>query len=375
MPRTGDEGPESPFDYLLDRFLLFAGRYTPRPLRDGIYYSLFAVSPELPTTLSKTFEFPGTKAGLARVFLATLAIAFGFTALMCALSGTLNADSDPATIRFFEDKWNLWLYLLVCPTYVSLCVHIMDLAARHWGKRAVREASPRLKKLRRSRLFFTVVLVVVCSTLFVTNYLYNAVNTPAAYNGVPVTYWFLQAGDGGRILNQAGFFYVILNFMLISITFVAVMAYVALLLDALSIVNNLELGKCGSAATVVGELNAYLGAMLVAKWLAAVYIINIFIWTLSPIGAATSDNLIMSVGGLVLVGWLGTMLPRIYMERRLRLYRQQCEDAGVPPEDLRLLPVKAMRWGQLVDVVLGASFIWAFLDIDPIRDPFQMIFG
>jgi hypothetical protein len=294
---------------------------------------------------------------------------------LSAVSGTLLPDQDSATIQFLEDKWNVFLYLFVCPAYVSLCFHIMGLAGKHWGRRTTIGDTPRVKKRRRSRLFFATLLVTAFSIMFVTNFLFDAVHAPSTYHGIVVKYWYLQAAGGQPVLNQAGFFYVILNFILISITFLAVFAYVALLLDALSTVASLELGQCANAREIVIELDPYLSAMLVAKWVAAVYIVNIFVWSFSPGSSATSANLAFSVGGVVLVGWLGTMFPRIYLERRLRLYRRQCEEAGVAAEDLQLLPARSMRSAKVVDFLLGLSFVWAYFGVDPIRDPFRLVFG
>lgn len=410
MPNSDNEASlgETVFGSLLSgaAFLL------PGPVKRGIYYSLFAITPEFPTTFWGTFNHQGAQSRWLRTFLAVLLLGMGFCLFTTWMSGTLIWDDDPGTLQFGEDIWNIGLYLTIVPLYMAFCVHLIGLAARYWAMPR-RHASPsdENRKRNRARFFWCIIWIFCIAILFVSNYLYDAIFADT----IEVRYWFLSQRDGQQYVNQSGFFYIIFNFVLISFTLAAVFCYVSLVLDAMSAAKLIGTPGLRTAEEVVYAFHSFFGAMLTAKWLAVIYIFNILIWQLSPLAAGTGENFWLSVGAILLMGWLGTLLPRIYIEKKLRHYRRELEamrtryvderarydleisriaqrnwlqkispwdkptfpaPPSPPPEfgKIELLPRRAAIAGQVADTLGGLTFLFSVFGHDILTSPLRALF-
>ncbi len=269
--------------------------------------------------------------------LVTIFFCFFVTAFFAWRSGTLlpvslAAPSEGAAITFLSDPWNVVLYLLVVPLYVSCAVFLVYITALSWKRlnAVYAESVPSPSFWSSStRLigFFTISFVI--SGFYTSEYLADLADPKVT----KYLYWFFDPNvTAVRTLNRAGYYYVFLNSVLLFITAMAAFSYVALSIEIF------RFGKCvpefvaavgrnaGDAAegrqaalltaeTRIQEtLDEYAYSYIVAKVLVATYAVNVVIWQLSP--ASRVNNVDSAIVALAIIGLIFLVIPRLYLNSR-----------------------------------------------------------
>lgn len=264
-----------------------------------------------------------TAAAAAHVF------CFWGTILLTYLSDTLNGK-DPLVFYFSQDHFNLFLYFLVCPLYVGAAASIVRIAASSWSEIAAiadKAGKPDLSVRHPARTWVFCFLVLAIACGLTISYMHSAIGvlTPRAF-------WFetRPAILGQPSFNLAGVYYIILNFSLLCITMIGVMSYVSLGMEATrwvdGVFSNCGVGDDGNRLEDGQDslsdlhfqaerevLKSFSLAFSFAKILTIMYIINIMVWELSPLGG-NSFNMLVALLAVYFIGGYLVILPHDYIE-------------------------------------------------------------
>ena len=343
-----------------DRAYQFAERYTPPVLLDGFYYAIFSLTPEVPRNLWITFHSKEQERFLLRVFLFALMFTFPFTAMLTALSGRLMWDADPATLEFLEDRWNIILYVLVCPAYIALCAGIIGLSAEFWAHRPGTShvaASPEAL-IRPIRFLAATFFIFVAASFFTSQYQYDLLFNPK----LTTHYWFIDINNGVKTLNRAGFYYIILNFVLLFVSLSGALCYTSLAVQAVRDAARLNIQDCGEIEAVAARFKHFQLAALLGRMLVICFMLNTVIWKRSPLAGATQTNVVATIVLILLVGVVGTRLPQMYIERRFAWLTRECAAAGMTGGPLAL-PTSGSRWMRIISNSLKGFITVGFIGL------------
>ncbi|HEU0143255.1 MAG TPA: hypothetical protein VFQ47_00585, partial [Nitrososphaera sp.] len=112
--------------------VMFFERFVKGPLR-AIFVQLFlTISPSIPVDLRKSLREMDPKWLFSVVYGIALFFCFFVTAFLCFIEGTL-FGSDPTRRYFVEDGWNIFLYIVVCPTYCALSCCLIARTIIEWS--------------------------------------------------------------------------------------------------------------------------------------------------------------------------------------------------------------------------------------------------
>lgn len=320
-------------------------KHAPRRLRrfTGFLFLLFAsITPAVPVDLRR---HSGSNLGW-RVFWVSALICFlydfGMTAAFTYFCGTLYGH-DPNVMYFLNDHANLVDYFIICPAYVGASCWIIYLllskskfiagladelsgALRHRpaehaqrGKKG-QANSTTWHYVRHHVLFPILVLAFTVGSTW--SYIHDILNSSA----ITRRYWFMS--DPGttahRHLNMAGYHYVVLNFLLLLVTVIAVMSFFRMFIETVRVGNNIhpESGRLPCRFTDLRRnLSHFTEAYIVAKALCLVYVFNIFTWEFSDLVVA-KNNLNVARGMISAMALLFISFPRYFVEYKWQLCRQ-----------------------------------------------------
>lgn len=305
----------------------------------------------------------------AAIFVAALIQCLLLTALMSGLSGTFDAVPG-CSVEFREDEWNFWLYLLVCPAYVTLCIRLVLLSMERDPGQLRPLAGTTASQTRR--VFLCVFLVSMFASLAITNYVNDAMN-PAV---VEPSYWFLDVINGVRRLNGAGLYYVVLNFALLFITFLGGAAFISISIDGIRLSRELfDSGTPMELPTYTLRLNRLLVAYFFGTLLAACYSINIFIWQDSPLG--TTRNIHIAAAALTALGIFFVSIPKQYIDYVWTKFAER-RDAEIGRRGLEpaSVPLPHPRWGTSIvvaNVMWLSTWLGGYYDVGEYLDAPSML--
>lgn len=340
-------------------------------------------------------------------YCATFVASFLAVAYLTHVQGRLWPDNDYCTINFFEDSTNVILYASIVPTYVGACIVLILISTSHWYAISVSTASDIQSAGGRlwRNVTSPVAVLAFCSVLTVlyVNDVFDATRIKA---GSAVTcasqsngegpyryYWFLTTA--GQV-NIAGYYYVILNFLLQLITVTAGLCFISVNVDAIKFINHWResLFQKIPAEEVARQVKFLDTTYIIAKILAAVYLVNIFMWKGTPLGCLEHGQgdpgnctvnvrfaeLLMITVGLILVNF-----PRQYTVGIIEKHYRSVEH-GDKEEQIRFLGIgdlitdreaywKSYPGGRVaalallvIDVYLFSTFLDAFIFADALRD-------
>lgn len=310
--------PYSDWRVILLDYCIRAGYVVvPKPVRTLFAKLFLTISPSVPVDLRR-----GAGPGEVRyIFAASYVIALFFclfvTGFLCWVEGTLQ-EGDPSRRAFLEDGWNLFFYAAVCPTYVGLSCALVAVTIRKWSDLAdfadqTSGATPQRRSCYRVYSVFAGALILC--TVFITNYMQDILHPTAVAAAQAKVYWFMEAAvDNVRIPNRVGYYYISLNFALLFITLLGIACFLSLSAEVFRIGNAKSVDKIHSFDVLHVQIRSFTTAYILAKGLAATYLVNYFVWAVSPLGQ--TDNLLVAQIALTIVGGFFVAVPRQYVEMR-----------------------------------------------------------
>lgn len=356
MPK---DSPYSDWRMLLLKYVVaFVDRVVKGPLRGLAVRLYLLISPSVPTDLHKGLGETATRRLFSVSFSIALFFCFFVTAFLCFTEGTL-FGVEPSKRYFIQDGWNIFLYVLVCPTYVALSCCLMALTIREWSllaDYADAKASPDARPRGLYRLYAVFFLAFLLCTIFITNYMQDVLN-PTAQNAAKArVYWFMHdLGGAQRTLNRVGYYYLALNFSLLFITLLGAACFLSLAAEVIRAGSAKAVEKIDSFDVLHVKLQSFTTAYILIKLLAAVYAVNFIVWAVSPLGK--TENLLAAHIALTVVGAFFVAVPRQYIELKwFELWSQ----SGREFEYRETRTPKAKLIASLIDAVFVSSLLGAW---------------
>lgn len=284
----------------------------------------------------------------AAIFGAALAQCLLLSAAMSSLSGTFPAVKG-CSVEFAEDWWNIGLYLVVCPAYVTLCVRLVLLSMERDPQNLHPLTNTTSGQTRR--VFVCLFLACVFSSVLITNYVDDALNPKV----VEPAYWFVDSTAGVRRLNAAGLYYIVLNFALLFITFLGGAAFIGVSIDGIRLAGELlDSGTPIDFDIYALRVRRLLVAYFFGTLLIACYAINMLIWQHSPLG--TTANIHIAAAILTVLGIFFVAVPKQFIDHVWARYVERRDAAagqrGVQPSGV---PLPHQCWAT---VIVVANFAW-----------------
>lgn len=254
---------------------------------------------------------PGPRVDVA-IILAAMFFCLGMTAVLAALSNTWWPSSEPGVLHWASDHWNIFLYAVVCPLYVWLCLRLLVLSI----ERPVTAASSMASPPAVLRLFVSTFLIILFSSVLITSYVSDAAN-PAI---VRYRYWFFDELNGVRFLNAAGLYYIVLNFSLLVVTFVGAASFIAISIDGMTLARALTHDAPAMGfESFRNQIDRLVRAYRLGVGLVFCYAINLIVWKFSPLGP--TGNLQIAGALFTLVGLFFVAVPRRFVQH---LWAEYC---------------------------------------------------
>ncbi len=261
-------------------------------------------TPDFPEPFRLEPAMPRRAVNIA-ILSAVMFFCLGMTAVLAAVSGTLLPAPGADVLPWRKDRWNLFLYAFVCPAYVLLCIRLLILALeRPAGAPSGPPATP-----VTVRLFASVFLIVLFSSVLITNYISDA-SDPTV---IATRYWFFDDRNGVRVLNAAGLYYIVLNFSLLVLTFVGGASFISISIDGMSMARTLaDPSRDVDFEQFKQRIDRLVRAYRYGVGLVFCYALNLIIWKFSPLGQTAN---IQIAGALfTAIGLFFVAIPRRFVQ-------------------------------------------------------------
>lgn len=347
-------------------YKLFFDFYRKIPLKWRKYFEKILFGLSLNNEIN--FSYLINKKECKRAFWSGALITFFFCFVVIlvwtAKEGSLYG-TDKNKIYFINDYANLVNYFLLCPLYVGLNSMLICLTLKGWIKLKSIPEKFFSRKVKKPFLPFSVLIILVfsLSTIFTINYIHECQN-PNTYQRI---YWFIEAvnKDGERIFSGLGIYYILLNFILLNISILAIMFFFPLFLFCIEVGKSIKKTKGNKVISfdlLKENLSYFTIGYMIAKGLIVLYMINIITWKWQkPEGSV--NFLIMAVL-LTFFGIFFVSIPRYYIEIEwfkysVRKYRATGDKSTLHYENL--LPYQENIVVIILDAIILSiliSFIW-----------------
>jgi hypothetical protein len=387
---------------ILGSFLKLIGR--------GIGAVLTALSPAMPFDVRENNSFSSDPNNFyLRILWYTIPITIFFcyvlNALLTLKSGTFWPSSDPNRLNFSVDGYNAFLYIVICPGYVSAAVCLVITAGISWKKlntysstaAPISTPRPYLQNDTRLALFFSISILI--TGLYIAQYISDLADPIQTKR----LYWFFDsARSGERVLNAAGAYYLVMNAILLFITSMAAFCYISMSIELFRLGKYIKTsvfalktvephGEAKSALKhnerlLRESLSDFSYCYVIAKVLVFLYAINIWVWQISPAGDVS--NVHSAIAALIIIGMIFLVLPSLYLGSKW--YKLKIEYSGVLDDhgeagqesleefeyhDVR--PKNAQRLANVLDYLFAISliliFIWQYRHAGPIEYLVELI--
>jgi len=293
-----------------------------------------------------------------------LLFSFVFNGLFSLVEGRLLWDASAETINYFEDRWNLVLYLVICPAYVSLSLQIIMISSH------IPTPPPVGKRPRSSidalRSPMALTLALSLSAVFAANYIMDVAIGPGGN-----TYWFNERIAGVRVLNGAGIYYAFMTFGFLFITILAALNYISVAQSAVILARSLTPEDCRKVEAMRWVFLRFGHAFVLGRWLIAVFMIHTIIWSRSPL--SQTENIHIAGVLLLVAAFVLTAIPANYVDRKVSSLAATCDlDAA----ELGTTPVAAKRWLWVADtIIIGLGFTSVLWGWEPVSEGMNWLFG
>ena len=310
---------------------------------------LTALSPAMPFDVREHNSFSSDPNGfylkiITYAFPITFFFCYVLNALLTLKSGTFWPSSDPNKMAFLVDGYNAFLYMVICPGYISAAICLVITVGISWKKlnnytsaaaSAFNSQRPVFQNETRLALFISISILI--TGLYIAQYISDL----ADIKRTEQLYWFFdRAGSGERVLNAAGAYYLIMNAILLFVTSMAAFCYISMSIELFRLGKYI---KTSIFALQVMEpraearhllrtnerrlresLSDFSYCYVIAKILVFLYAINIWVWQISPAGKVS--NVYSAIVALILIGMIFLVLPRLYLGSKW--YRLKMEYFG-----------------------------------------------
>lgn len=346
------------------QFLFRACRAVRPEMRSFLYSVGLAVSPALAIGDEARRQRRSLRDTTLLIAPFVLLFSLGFNGLFSLVEGRFGWDNSSVTINYLEDRWNLVLYALICPAYVSLGLQIVMISSHIPTPPPVGKRPSSPIDALRSPMALTLALSL--AAVFAANYIMDVAVGPGGN-----TYWFNERIAGVRVLNGAGIYYAFMTFGFLFVTVLAALNYVSIAQSAVVLARSLQPEDCRKIEAMRWVFLRFGHAFVLGRWLIAVFMVHTIIWSRSPL--SQTENIHIAGVLLVLAAFVLTALPARYVDRKVSSLAGAC---GIDPAELGTTPVAAKKWLWLADtVIIGLGFTSVLWGWEPVSDGLTWLFG
>ncbi len=320
----------------------------PLPLRKFFTYFFFNISPDIPYDLSKRIK----EKNYWRVILYGAFIGFVFcfitTVGFCYYEGVLFPSqcqlSQPECINvvfFSKDYVNIIMYTIITPATMGIGLALLLATIMTW-----RKLDYVLERERSTLIdwkgFIIVTLIIVVSSIAISNYINDVVNTQSIIGkkANDLHFWFLGNPADKSVIKPITVYYTILNFLILVFTLACIAVFVTAIRPIIKLSNSISKQHISLEETqenLVERMAYFADVYLFAKLLLAITMIHSFVWSWSPL--ALTNNFNIERGFILVVSIFFIAVPRLHFElewyRAAISYKQQGVEIDLKPNYIR----------------------------------------
>jgi hypothetical protein len=288
-----------------------------KPLGTAMRFVFMSLSPSIPNQVKTISNKPNYKRVFFIGYCAGLFFCLILTMSLCLLEGTLWGEQTNR-MYFNQDIFNILLYSIVCPTYIGLAFCIISNSIFHWSTLvtyADKITGENTSDRRNLRTLIVFVLALLLCAIYITNYMQDVLNPILPVDTEPRIYWFMNLiGESTLVLNKVGYYYVVLNFILLFSLLIACACFIGMASEVLRCGDAKGVDDIDSFDVLAAKLEAFTLSYTFTKALVAALAVNTAIWAVSPLGK--TDNLVAAQFYLTIIGVFFVAVPRHYVELR-----------------------------------------------------------
>lgn len=285
-------------------------------------------------------------------FLVSSFFSFAVVLLLAFLDGVL-LGQEPRRIYFLMDRWHIFLYSFLAPLYISTCIVIiyLSLKSRKELKGAYLYELNSLKTYDLLRLPISLVFTFSISAFSILNYIAEVADSSPSGK----IYWFLKRNvDNDIIFNNLGVYYILLNFMALSIIVFSTLCFFSNFFHVIIFTIDMRCKKERESLPKISKIKQFLHSFIkMSIWMKFLIIflaVNVIVW--QKLDYAHGYNIYAAMIALTIAGLFLVSFPRLFAESVWANLRQEELGSTFPikVEDFR--PDSAKVLARVADTLL-----------------------
>lgn len=297
----------------------------PASIRNFSAAFFLTISPDIPYDLSNRIREKHYWSVMSYGFTIGFLFCFVTTAGFCYFESVLFPwqCEQPTPIEacanvqyFYNDYVNIIMYTLITPATVSIGLALLLATIGTW-----RNMDDVLERERSTLVnlkgLIVVTLIIVASSVFISMYINDVVNTDSVVGkkANELHFWFLGNPTVENTLQPITVYYTILNFLILVFTLSCVAVFVTAIRPILKLSSLISCDKFQLVETsevVIERMARFADVYLFAKLLLAITMVHSFVWSYSPL--AVTQNFNIERGFIVFVSIFFIAIPRLHFE-------------------------------------------------------------
>ena len=297
--------------------------FTPNSLRQFFIQFFFTISPDVPYDLSKRISEKHYWRVIVYGCAISIIFCFFLTAAFCYSEGVLYSQQGkiPSGLKgevkyFLNDNVNIIMYTVITPLTVGIGLALLLATINTW-----QTLDHCLERQRNSLLnwkgFILVSLIIVASSVVISNYINDIVNTNTELGEIANKhhYWFLGNPQSEVLIKPITIFYTILNFVILVFTLSCIAMFVTAIRPIVKLsdlISSHGIKLVNSQKDLLDRLACFADVYLFAKILLAITMVHSIVWSYSPLAVTSNFNL--ERGFIVFVSIFFISVPRLHFE-------------------------------------------------------------
>ncbi len=210
------------------------------------------------------------------------------------------------------------------------------------------------------------------------------------FENAPILYWFLETKNAercwippimhlssidpdGTCYNASGYYYLVLNFVLLVFTVVTVLFFLSAALSVVGIRRKIIDGEYPSFSVLYNDMRLYVLSFILAKWLFLAYIVNTYVWRGSFLGE--TDVLDVTIVAYTIIGSIILTIPsRVVETTWFAIQREKYEGDKFQYDRPTFESLVPTGWPMVLknsaNLVIGIIFVDTVFDVQAVLSEF-----
>jgi len=304
---------------------------------------------------------------IIRLYIFSFIILFIIPVIWSYLNGRLWVDEDDITTNLFEDKANLWNYLIICELYIIIGYYILKTNSNLKDHLRKSNFTSLIKldgfdeKTKSKFGYFGLVILFVSTLYFASGYAHDITLKSTSH------YWFMETFTPNVTYSRLGYYYFFINFLLLFFVLIVGFSYFGFINKIGFIANQMKLiNRSYDVASLKKQweddnilkqkLSPITTQMLLLQLMVAILTLNIVLWNINKQGLGFNYDVTVFI--LIIFGvWLFT-LPRYYINYQVfkiwqKIGKNEYKNLSLP---------WLMGLSSVIDIVLFSLLLNKLLD-------------